>query len=310
LKKYTAVVIGLGKIGMQYSFDKKRGLSSSHVSAIKNNKHFELISVCDPDKKLQTVFQKKFGNKIKILNNHLQLLHYLKNNKIFCNLYVIATPSETHAKIIRDIISTQKSQKQSSIIFCEKPLTETSDVGKRLKKLVKNSNFQVVVNHSRRWSKTWQRAFFFKKQIGKIQKAAFFFSTSPENILLDQMRDGIHIGDLLHWFNIGSKTVVTRLNTSYFVYDFHMWGVLGKIEVLDYGTSFKLYKKQKSKKFLGFEELKLIKSEKISESILKNSYDEFIQFFNGKRKNLSTNISDAIDALEVYKKYVYDPTIS
>ncbi len=43
---------------------------------------------------------------------------------------------------------------------------------------------------------------------------------------------------------------------------------------------------------------------------LKNSYDEFTQFFKGKRKTLSTNISDAIDALQVYKKYVYDPTIS
>ncbi len=310
MKKYTVVVIGLGKIGMQYSFDKKRGSSSSHVSAIKNNKHFELVGVCDPTKKLQILFQKKFGNKAKILHNHLQLLHYLKDNKIFCNLYVIATPSETHAKIIRDIISTQKSQKQSSIIFCEKPLTETSNVGKRLKELVKNSNFQVVVNHSRRWSKTWQRAFFLKKQIGEIQKAAFFFSTSPENKLLDQMRDGIHIADLLHWFDIGSKTMITRLNTPYFIYDFHMWGTLGKIEVLDYGTSFKLYKKQISKKFRGFEELKLIKSEKISESMLKNSYDEFTQFFKGKRKTLSTNISDAIVALQVYKKCVYDPTIS
>ena len=266
MKKHTAVVIGLGRIGMKYSFDKKRGSSSSHVSAIKNNKHFELIGVCDPDKKLLTLFQKKFGNTTKIFNNHLQLLHYLKNKKIFCNLYVIATPSETHAKILRDIVSTQKSQKHSSIIFCEKPLTTKTNIGRSLEKLVKNLNFKVVVNHSRRWSKTWQSAFFLKKQIGKIQKAAFFFSTSPENIMLDQMRDGIHIADLLNWFNIGSKTIVSRLNTSYFVYDFHIWGTLGKIEVLDYGTSFKLYKKQKSKKFHGFEELKLVKSEKISES--------------------------------------------
>ena len=63
--------------------------------------------------------------------------------------------------------------------------------------MLNNSNFELVVNHTRRWSKIWNLCNNNLKKIGEIQGANFFFSTSPENKFVNQLRDGIHIADLI-----------------------------------------------------------------------------------------------------------------
>jgi hypothetical protein len=88
------------------------------------------------------------------------------------------------------------------------------------------------------------------------------------------------------------------------LYDFHLWGTKGKIEIVNFGTELKLYKIKKSLNFQGFQELKLVSCTKFTESYLENTYQEFVNFFKD-RKLLSTSLTDSINAMETFERYVY-----
>ena len=303
MKKFNAAVIGLGRIGMMYSFDAKRKQPASHVSAILKNPRLNLVGVCDLDKSLRKLFKKKFG--IFVTKTHKDLIRVCKNSKIDLDIVVIATPEKTHYKILDDCIKELKNYGAKTIIFCEKPLTNNLRSARKIKKLVNKTKINLVVNHSRRWSKVWQEAYLFSKKLNSIEKASFYFSTSPENENFSQIRDGIHIADIMSWFDIKTRTAVNRLNVPFFLYDFHLWGNNGKIEILNFGKILNLYRIVKSVNFKGFKELKLIKSKKFDESYLVNAYAEFVRFLDNRGK-LITQIDDAVEAIKTFEECIYD----
>lgn len=309
MKKYNAVVIGLGKVGILYGLDSKRIQPASHVSAIIKNKNLHLSAVCDSNEISQKLFIKKYGKTAKIYDKYSKLIQDLNKKLIKYDIIVIATPDSTHSKILEYIIKNLKTRKKT-IVFCEKPIALNTKIAKKVKALSKNSELNIVVNHSRRWSRIWQEANKLSKQIGEIKNASFYFSTSPENKKVSQIRDGIHIADLMVWFNIKNKTSIYRLQLPYFVYDFHLWGDKGKIEVLNWGGVLNFFKMKESLRFQGFKELKLILTKKEKESMMANTYEEFIKFLNGQKRSLSTNFNDAIDAVETFEKYVFDKKLS
>ena len=300
------IVIGLGRIGLHYAFDNKRPQPASHVSAIMHNSHLNLIGVCDSNLDSLKKFHQTYSKQIISESNCTTLLKNIKKEYLDFDIVVIATPENTHYKLIKYFISVFKETKKKKIIFCEKPITSDLNTAKKIKKIVRNSKVSIVVNHSRRWSKIWQKAFKFQSQIGKIQKAAFYFSTSPENKQVEQLRDGIHIADILSWFNITSQTKINRLNTKYFTYDFYLWGSLGKIEIVNFGETLNFYKLKKSSRFENFNELELILTKTIEESTLVNAYDEIVTFLNNDIECLTNEINDAIMAHDVFEKYVYN----
>jgi predicted dehydrogenase len=304
LEKIKIIVIGLGKIGLHYAFDDKRKQPASHIAAIMNNPNLKLVGVCDPDKKSLEKFHKKYDKKIISEKDHFKLIEQLGKKEIDFDIIVIATPEKTHFEVLKFCISKISKTKTKKIIFCEKPMTQNLTQAKKIKKMLKNPKINIVINHSRRWSKAWQEAFELKSEIGKLEKAGFYFATSPENKSISQIRDGIHIADILSWFKIEKITTINRLNLNYFLYDFHIWGSEGKIEIVNFGTELKMYKKKKSEHFEGFYELKPIFKKKINESYLKNVYQEFVEHFK-KNKILTTNFNDGLKAMESFEEYVY-----
>ncbi len=305
MKKYNVVVIGLGRIGFKVGFDKKRVKPASHIETILENKRLVLSAVCDQDQNSREFFEKKMTQKIQIFEDYKIILEKIKNYSIKCDILVIATPENTHKEILVSISKQLSKFKKSIIVFCEKPVTTDLNSTLEIKQKFKNSNLKLVINHSRRWSKIWNQAFVLSEKIGKIHDAVFYFSTSPENKSKDQLRDGIHIADIVNWFNIKEKINVNRKNVNYFIYDFFLWGEKGKIEILNNGSILNYYISKRSNNFGGFNELYLKKSIQIEESMLQNAYQEFVKFLDKKILNLSTNIDDAILAMNIFEKYVY-----
>jgi hypothetical protein len=309
LRKFKVLIIGLGRIGLLYGFDKKRQQPASHAAAVLMNKNLELVGICDSDKKSINLYKKHYSNQVKIFKNYSEVCTKLEKKEISCDIVVVSTPDSTHEKILLSLIKSLKKSEKTVIIFCEKPLTRDSRTAKIIRQRIKNTKLKIVVNHVRRWSKTWQHAKQLSKKIGSIKQASFYFSTSPENIQVDQIRDGIHIADLLSWFKIEEKTSINRIFVPYFIYEFFLWGSKGKIEILDFGETLNFYKVIKSNRFAGFKELKLVYTRKNKESYLADAYGEFVSFLQG-RKVLSTGIDDGVRALEVFEKYVYDSKLS
>lgn len=309
MSQYNAIVIGLGRIGMQYGLDPKRNQPASHISAIMENQNLALKAVCDVDKKSRDLFIEKYGKDIPIYENHSKLFQQLHNKEIDCEIIVIATPDFTHEKLLESLITNLENVEKPTIIFCEKPLTENSASARNIKQMIKNPNLKIIVNHIRRWSSIWKEAYDLSKDIGKITKAAFYFSTSPENKEIDQIRDGIHIADILSWFNIVKQTTINRLDAKYFIYDFYLWGSSGKIEILNFGERLNFYKLKKSSRFENFNELELITTKTIEESSLPHAYDEFVSYLNKDISSLTNEVDDAILALDIFEKYVCDKKI-
>ena len=303
---FNVLVIGLGRIGLLYGLDKKRIQPASHIEAISQNKKLKLIGVCDINKKLSNIFTKKYGRKPTVFTDYTKALKYANLNLV--DIIVISVPDVEHYKILLKINELFENYSKQLVVFCEKPLTDNVITSKKIAEKMKKTKIKVIVNHTRRWSKIWNEANEYKKQIGKIETAEFTFSTSPENKKIDQLRDGIHIADILNWFKIEKVSKINRLKIPYFIYEFKMWGSKGKVEILDVGEKLNYYKKIRSTKFDGFFELKLEKSKTINESTLKNSYLELTKFLQGKTK-LSTDLDDASKSMEIFKKFVYNKNL-
>lgn len=295
---------------MKYGLDSKRKQPASHVAAIMKNPDLDLVAVCEADKKTRNLFTKEYGNEIEIFVDYEELIEQFIEEKKGFDLVIIATPDSTHAQILQFLINKLKNTNKPTIIFCEKPLTTDSESSKRIRQMQKNLNVQIVVNHSRRWSSVWREAHALMKKIGNVERAAFYFSTSPENKEIVQIRDGIHIADLINWFAITKKTTINRLRVPYFMYDFYIWGSKGKIEILNNGELLKFFKIKKSHRYERFQELELIHKKRIQESILSNIYAEFVDFLKGRIPSLSTNMDDAVESVIVFEKYVYDNELS
>ena len=298
-------MIGLGRIGMQYGFDSKRKQPASHIATIIDNPNLTLKAVCDVDKKTRYLFTEEHGNDIPVYDDYSKLFKEIQSEQLICDIIVIATPDFTHEKLLESLLENLKNVKKPTVIFCEKPLTENLTSAKKIQQMMNNSNVKIIVNHTRRWSNIWKEAYSLSKDIGEIQEAVFYFSTSPENKEVEQIRDGIHIADILSWFNITSQTKINRLNTKYFIYDFYLWGNLGKIEIINFGETLNFYKPKKSSRFENFNELELILTKTIEESTLVNAYDEIVTFLNNDIEHLTNEINDAIMAHDVFEKYVY-----
>ena len=290
---------------MQYGFDSKRKQPASHTATIIDNPNLTLKAVCDVNEKTRYLFTEKYGNDIPVYENYSKLFKEIQSEELICDIIVIATPDFTHEKLLESLLENLKNVKKPTVIFCEKPLTENLTSAKKIQQMMNNSNVKIIVNHTRRWSNIWKEAYALSKDIGEIQEAVFYFSTSPENKEVEQIRDGIHIADILSWFNITSQTKINRLNTKYFIYDFHLWGNLGKIEIINFGETLNFYKPKKSSRFENFNELELILTKTIEESTLVNAYDEIVTFLNNDIEHLTNEINDAIMAHDVFEKYVY-----
>ena len=94
--KIKTLIIGLGKIGMLYSYEKKNHFNN-HCDAVSFHPMFELVGGVDTNKKKQNLFEDKYNlpsfNKI-----------YTAYKKLIPKLIIISTPTESNDKIYQLIM--------------------------------------------------------------------------------------------------------------------------------------------------------------------------------------------------------------
>ena len=178
------IIIGFGKISYGYNeFNKKNFLT--HYKAIKFHKSFKLLSFIEPNKLRRSEYSKKL--KIK----GYEKLSSIKN-KIFPDLAIIASPTNTHIKIIKEIITNHKSIKT---ILCEKPFGNNYKLSKKILAECKKKRVKIFVNYIRISDpgviKTKR---IIKKFFSKSTKGVVFYDGSTLN-------QSSHLINLLqYWF--------------------------------------------------------------------------------------------------------------
>ncbi len=184
MKTYKVAIIGTGKIAGLRDTPQTTDQPRSHAQAVFNNPNLEIIAAVG-----QSVQLADFSKKWVVPHSFENLTDFLHSD-LQVDILVIATPNETHAQIVLEILKTGKYK----LIFVEKPLCVSE---KELIELLDfQTNTKIIVNHSRRFCEAHQKIFeLIKNQtLGKVLKANFTYYGG-------WLVNGIHILDMLmYWF--------------------------------------------------------------------------------------------------------------
>ncbi len=111
MKVFSAAVIGLGRIGQGYDYDRPdRNHVLTHANAFKNHPGFQLIAGVDPVLAQRERFEKKFARPA---YPDLRTLFSKENPQVLS----IAVPTALHFQIFKEVI-----EHAPTAIICEKPL--------------------------------------------------------------------------------------------------------------------------------------------------------------------------------------------
>lgn len=166
------LVIGLGKIGMMYDYDKKNS-SLSHSQSINNHRHFFLSGAIDSSSTQRKKFFKKF-----IKPTYINLKQAIKEKTP--DLIIISVGTKDADKIYTQII---KLKIQPKAILFEKPVSYHLANAKKIFNYCTNNNILIFVNYNRRYDPS---TFLLDKKIkndyiGKVKKIEIFYKKGLYN---------------------------------------------------------------------------------------------------------------------------------
>ena len=201
--KIKSIIIGLGNIGLLYDKDSfnKPDNYLTHSKSLFYSKNFSLEGGVDFEKKNRDIFTQLTGKK------SYNSIDSLKNQNKDIDLFVISTPTNTHLKIIMEIINYFKPK----VILCEKPLSYNLIDSEKIIDICKKNQIELFVNFQRRVEESIS---IIKKLIDKSSycKGSIWYSNGFIN-------NGIHFIDLMTFFlgkakkiEIISKNHITEID--------------------------------------------------------------------------------------------------
>ncbi|MFC2603785.1 MAG: Gfo/Idh/MocA family protein, partial [Treponema sp.] len=190
--KYTAAIIGTGRIGFSLGFDKKREQPASHTSALLANKRINLIAGCDNNPEHLANWQ-KIVKCAGAYDNFPYLFAACKPD-----IVVIAVNEDAHLETSLAAIRTRPR-----IIILEKPVALNMHDAELIAEESLDYGVPILVNHERRFADDYKAAKKLLPEIGNIQSVnarldsglrvyAPEFEESGEYSLL---HDGTHLVD-------------------------------------------------------------------------------------------------------------------
>ena len=190
--KYTAAIIGTGRIGFSLGFDKKREQPASHTSALLANKRINLIAGCDNNPEHLANWQKI----VKCAGAYDNFHYFFAACKP--DIIVIAVNEDAHLETALAAIRTRPR-----IIILEKPVALNMHDAELIAEESIDYGVPILVNHERRFADDYKAAKKLLREIGKIQSVnarldsglrvySKEFEASGEYSLL---HDGTHLVD-------------------------------------------------------------------------------------------------------------------
>lgn len=328
-KKYSAVLVGLGRIGFTLGFDKKREQPASHTMALLDNSNIEIVAGCDSNIESANEWKKFFDSKK--LNPQVFYSSKELYQKVKADIIVIAVNEKSHLE--ECLLAIESKPK---LIILEKPVALNTAEAKKIKEASLKNEVPIMVNHERRFSEDYLTAKRFIEKIGEIQsvKAELcsglrVYAPQFENDgSYSLIHDGTHLVDIVQYIleeDLENPTVtgiyrdeekivrnftaiystkkvpqieITMSGRSkFFSFGIDILGTLGRICV---GNGYaKFYERKESKLYTGFYSLtnsniNISRKTRYFSNMIKNA----VNFLNGKSRLLSP-LDDAISDLRV-----------
>ena len=183
-KKFSVVIVGMGRIGFKYDFESRLETHLSHFKSIEGDEGFDLVGCVDPNISSLDL--------IHSISPHL-LFHNLEElrGKVNPDYFVISTTTCELFKTARLVLENFKPK----VILIEKPVSHDLTEIEKLIDLSKIHDVAIFVNYSRRVDP----GFVECRQMIEIQKPTNFikgFAYYSKGIF----NNGSHLIDLLTWF--------------------------------------------------------------------------------------------------------------
>ena len=194
MKKYTAAVVGTGRIGWTLGFDKKREQPASHVMALKKNRRIKLIAGVDNNPKTLAAFHSKnpFARACSSVDELYQ--------SCSPDIVVVAVNEDAHLEVALDVLS-----RSPKLVILEKPVALNLKEAAKIKAAAKKFGVPILVNHERRFALDYNTAAAYLRKIGALQSiSAKLFSgmklydpEAEECGAYSLLHDGTHLADIV-----------------------------------------------------------------------------------------------------------------
>lgn len=200
--KYTAAIIGTGRIGFTLGFDKKREQPASHTMALQNNRRIHLIAGCDTDRSRLDQWASYVG--CPSCSSETAHLFATVNPDIL----VISVNEDSHLKVALEAVNSKPK-----LIILEKPVALNMKEGGELKFASELRKVPILVNHERRFSEDYKIAKSYMSRIGDIQTInarldSGLYVYNPEKEASGEyslLHDGTHLVDIVMYLLEGNE---------------------------------------------------------------------------------------------------------
>ena len=310
MQKYKCLVIGLGKISMEY--DKKIKLYLTHCKSIKKHPAFDLVGGVDYNLNKKNFFEKKFNSDF---FSDIRTAIKKKNP----NIIIIATSTNSHYIVFKEILKHSTPE----IILFEKPITLDFKKTLEIARMAKNKNVKIFVNYNRisdissesikkilkiSSSKKFKIFVHYSKGLQNscshfISLLMFWFGDLGKIKWKKKIRSIKKINDIDVDFELVSNRLRVIFNTTKYENFSHnsinIYGKDIKIEYMHNGTEIRYFKRYYDKEFFEYSlRLKKIIKNNFNKYQL-NVYDNLYNYLINKKYRLF----DVNEALKIEKLF-------
>jgi len=198
-RKYSAAIVGTGRIGWMLEDDPLRGGPCTHAAALAATGRVRLVAGADPDEHRLEAFGEARGVD-SLHEDHRSLLE-----KHSLDILCVAAPTAAHCQIVTEAAASGKVRG----IYCEKPIARTVEEADRMIRACDHAGVALLVGHERRFGAHFIRAREMVREgvIGQVRTAiGQALSGDPGSVLRSEagggplLHDGTHLTDLLGYF--------------------------------------------------------------------------------------------------------------
>ncbi|EHP29041.1 oxidoreductase, NAD-binding [Sulfurimonas gotlandica GD1] len=199
---YSLTIVGGGAISCGYDSPKDENILT-HVHAALKHPLIKLDSIIEVDEQRQKYILDKWGKAFDICDS-------LENSisKHRSDIFVVATPTSLHFKIINNILSIHSPK----LIICEKPIVSNLSELENLNTLINKHKIKIITNFPRRFDKSMN---LLKDKISDIKEKYHFTGTFTKGLI----HNGSHMIDLISML-IGKILNISAINKKIIDNDF------------------------------------------------------------------------------------------
>lgn len=178
---YTATIVGGGAISCGYDSPDDEHILT-HIHGIFQHPKITLDAIVDINTEHHRYIREKWGEGFDLFTTLENAIAQYKSD-----LYIIATPTDTHYKIIEELLLFYTPK----LIICEKPIVSNLDEFYKLNDLIENYDTKIITHFTRRFDPGINKV---KNLIANnAEKIFHFYGTFAKDLI----HNGSHMIDLI-----------------------------------------------------------------------------------------------------------------